>query len=151
MPNYCENILIVKGDLPEDFELDFNKIIPEPENKDECPLAYQHPDHLETGNKPWFDWYHWRIDHWNTKWNAAEVTRNGNTFYFDTAWSPPVPVVYKLMELYPDCHFTLKYYEPGNLLGGIVSNDGVFEASPIYLKNFAINEMGYTEEDFDCD
>jgi hypothetical protein len=32
---------------------------------------------------------------------------------FETAWSPPVPVVEKLMEMFPDHEFELEYYEGG--------------------------------------
>ena len=32
---------------------------------------------------------------------------------FDTAWSPPVPVIEKLASMFPDHEFDLKYYEGG--------------------------------------
>ena len=32
---------------------------------------------------------------------------------FDTAWSPPVPVIEKLSSMFPDHEFDLKYYEGG--------------------------------------
>ena len=32
---------------------------------------------------------------------------------FDTAWSPPVPVIEKLATMFPDHEFDLKYYECG--------------------------------------
>jgi hypothetical protein len=32
---------------------------------------------------------------------------------FDTAWSPPIPVIAKLASMFPDHTFELKYFEGG--------------------------------------
>jgi len=55
------------------------------------------------------DWYHWSIDNWGTKWNASEsfVKRPSSkatsfTVWFDTAWSAPIPILEKLVTMFPE-------------------------------------------------
>ena len=47
------------------------------------------------------DWYDWCVENWGTKWDAVEVHFSyGNTgIYFETAWSPPIPIFKKLAEI----------------------------------------------------
>ena len=55
--------------------------------------------------------YKWRVEHWGTKWPAFHVDIEepvpmyGGTvevvFHFDTAWSPPTPVIAKAAERFP--------------------------------------------------
>lgn len=91
MPNNCYNYLEAPdGDVsliadyistekrdwssfPDTF-LDFEKIAPTPEDIGE-------------------NWYGWRSEHWNTRSNSYEghVTEDGMSF--NTAWSPPSPVI----------------------------------------------------------
>jgi hypothetical protein len=79
--------------------LDFNKIVPRPKS--------------ET------DWYTWNISNWGTKWGAREAEYhlpNGGTkqcIGFSTAWSPPVPVVAKLVKMFPKLKFRLEFWEGG--------------------------------------
>jgi hypothetical protein len=49
-------------------------------------------------------WYDWRIDHWGTKWSAHNFIYyvDENTIIFDSAWSAPIPIIKKLIELFPD-------------------------------------------------
>lgn len=58
-------------------------------------------------------WYHWCCEHWGTKWLAdvAHWSTAGDreTVCFDTAWSPPVPVLERLALLYPDAEIELEY------------------------------------------
>lgn len=55
-------------------------------------------------------WYDWRIKNWGTKWNAygyeGGVQFDGKSLRFQTAWSPPEPIIAKLAEMYPDLDFT---------------------------------------------
>ena len=102
MPNHITNIVAVSGDesriqamlkaVQNDEHgvgsLDFNKIIPMPDNCDS---------------------YHWCIANWGTKWNSYGYT--GNIFFengkitFYTAWSAPHHILEKLSEMYPDIKF----------------------------------------------
>lgn len=57
---------------------------------------------FQYGATTWYDW-RTRGDTWNTKWNSYSPQYNGgNTITFETAWSPPHPIVEKLSAMYPD-------------------------------------------------
>ena len=50
-------------------------------------------------------WYEWRCDNWGTKWPACdiEITQDDSDFLeitFNTAWSPPEPIVEVLRSKY---------------------------------------------------
>jgi hypothetical protein len=58
------------------------------------------------------DWYSWRIENWGTKWQPCrtELTEGGPEqgyieFRFETAWDAPLPVFYRLLELFPQLGF----------------------------------------------
>ena len=57
------------------------------------------------------------MDNWGTKWNTDGGYRDDQgtriMLTFDTAWSPPIPIVDALSELYPKTKFSLRYYECG--------------------------------------
>ena len=156
MPNWCENVLrmnLTNKDL-QDFidnyvndkkQIDFNLIIPQPS------------EDLES-----FDWYTWRCNHWGTKWNAVdesgwlddeifECILDGRGYdlgiCFDTAWSPPLPIIMKLIELYPDSEISLDYYEPGCEFAGTYDECGDHPTEDI--KRFAIEKGFCCEEDFE--
>lgn len=65
------------SELENEF-LDFNKIIPEPNN---C------------------DWYPWRIKHWDTKWNSCDCDFFSSEIYISTAWSCPHNIFRRLSKL----------------------------------------------------
>lgn len=107
--------------------LDFEQIAPMPE---------------ELARKGDFDAYEWALVNWGTKWNAqfdrvflavavgeeAELPRArtpivepGKAFYaFETAWSPPVPVISTLAKCYPEFEIELVWGEPGAGVAGRV-------------------------------
>ncbi len=60
------------------------------------------------------DWYDWRLYNWGTKWNASNTfigKGEPTTLYFDTAWSPSVPIVEKFAKLHPELKITHEYAE----------------------------------------
>ena len=72
-------------------------------------------------------WYDWRVNNWGTKWDVCDVqitnpiehNEDGtSTFGFNcwTAWSPPVPVWKKLVELGIDVH--ADYQDEGMMFEG---------------------------------
>lgn len=68
--------------------------------------------------------YEWCVKHWKTKWTAYQdsiKTDKGNrlTITFQTAWSPPIPIVEKASEMFPLLEFTLKYFERGGAFQGV--------------------------------
>lgn len=140
MPNWCSSDLTLSGpqsaiddvlgfigarDDPPRF--DFNRIIPYPAKyaamdadwkwsmSAEEQAAYAAKYDGATGNGYNEGGYEWCTDHWGTKWNVDEgVTLTGPcALTFDTAWSPPIPVIRALGERFPNVTFTLLYYEAG--------------------------------------
>jgi len=83
-------------------ELDFNKIIPQPDNIFNGDLGEEERQMcIDKGIPNWFDW---NRENWNTKWNAYSFELNqddSNTlsFNFLTAWNIPVPIMNKIFEL----------------------------------------------------
>ncbi|HEU5085948.1 MAG TPA: hypothetical protein VFT99_00840 [Roseiflexaceae bacterium] len=61
--------------------------------------------------------YEWCHTNWGTKWNAYDVARrdyDGHVVVtFQTAWSPPKPVIVALALRFPDHTFSLEYFERG--------------------------------------
>jgi hypothetical protein len=65
------------------------------------------------------DWYAWSCEHWGTKWNAYEQSKGEMiptnsgivkiTLEFQTAWSPPYPVIVELAKRYPNIRMELKW------------------------------------------
>jgi hypothetical protein len=60
------------------------------------------------------DWYHWCSSdlpgRWGTKWNSTpmddpHIYDGSNRIEFQTAWSPPEPVIVRLSEMFPDAQF----------------------------------------------
>lgn len=119
MPNWCSNQLLFENEsdcdkvwkcmavphLKERFDfvsqniffikcetISFNKIIPEPKTKEECPERYiKTVESLSDDPRPWFDWYNWRCDNWGVKWDASDVylDLNEKSISFSTPWGPP--------------------------------------------------------------
>lgn len=87
---------LIKG---EDTCIDFNKIIPMPDNIFRGNLGIEERKLYGSNN-----WYDWSCSHWGTKWNAysTHLDKEQNLMEFDTAWSCPVPILEELAEL---CHF----------------------------------------------
>lgn len=104
---------------------DANKIIPYPE---EYRLADETARLWKTQRNP-CDWdncpadgynhggYEWCITNWGTKWGLCDVTREERPrsvfYFFQCAWSPPVPVIMQASRMFPRLKFTLRYYEQG--------------------------------------
>jgi hypothetical protein len=123
MPNWCMNKLTVSHanpDMVDRFENAYNlgkacnEFLPLPEGE---------------------DWYNWQINNWGTKWDIGadigtekeeryglKATRVDNevSCSFDSAWSPPVGLYEKLVDLGYDVKAT--YWEPGMSFCGIWDN-----------------------------
>jgi hypothetical protein len=62
--------------------------------------------------------YEWCVANWGTKWGAYDTYMANRSdgeaqIEFNSAWSPPSPVVEKLAELFPTLEIELAYEEPG--------------------------------------
>ena len=68
-------------------------------------------------------WYDWRVQNWDTKWDAYDVTITDDDpdclqVEFDTAWSPPEAICNELREQYPDLAVSWFFDEPGCEIAG---------------------------------
>lgn len=62
--------------------------------------------------------YEWCIKNWGTKWgmydfSEVKSTKTSSVVSFSSAWSPPMPVILKMSEMFPSLTFMLRYYECG--------------------------------------
>jgi hypothetical protein len=153
MPNWCENYLQVNGELKdlESFKqevkgeeewIDFNKIISNEETKIESKKTWNtmteeekkrwfmfEKDEQAAFNSYWFNnvGYNWQIDNWGTKWqsNISEPETQGDAlmYVFDSAWSPPIPIIQSLIKKYPKLRFYFEYEEPGCCFAGELTGE----------------------------
>ena len=132
MPNHCHNRVEIYGE-PEELAkikkqvetketlFDFTKIYPEPDyEKIEVTPTFEKDEEDDFRMPSWWDW---RVQNWGTKWNSYECDLELDDldmlrYTFDTAWGPPVGVIDKLRELYPEVGVTAFYDEPGMEVAG---------------------------------
>lgn len=82
-------------------------------------MRYGHPD-----------WYSWANANWGTKWNACETSVAGgdaaDSFSFQTAWAPPVPVLAALSRALPGARVTVEFADEdrGSNCGRAVFENG---------------------------
>lgn len=89
------------------------------------------------------NWYDWRVNNWGTKWDFGSgdneihglhptVVHNEATASFDTAWSPPLGLYERLVELGFKVEAT--YFEPGMAFTGrwINGDDQYYEGDGDY-------------------
>lgn len=121
---------------------DFETIIPYPEEfkkQDEVAVAWEkNKDRPLNSKRPKDGFnsggYEWCVNNWGTKWNLVENGFHEIIFddwedwgggewerqlHFDTAWSPPVPVIHEASMLFPELMFELRYFEQGCAFNGI--------------------------------
>jgi len=55
------------------------------------------------------DWYDWRCEHWETKWNVCHYRHQGGEVWFETALMHPWPVLEALSRQFPDDVFVVSY------------------------------------------
>jgi hypothetical protein len=76
------------------------------------------------------NWYKWNNANWNTKWDAYEVSllqsiSSGEIdIEFQTAWSPPVPVLEAMVTKFPDLNFEIWWEEEQGYGERLVGNKG---------------------------
>ncbi|MBR3124882.1 MAG: hypothetical protein IKF42_05575 [Mogibacterium sp.] len=81
--------------------IDFNKLIPMPDNVYKGPLGFKERE-MYPGD---LNWYDWSIENWGTKWNAYgfdELPHKEDAIVFNTAWSAVPKVVELMSERYPE-------------------------------------------------
>ena len=145
MPNHCHNrvtFYTATGDddsvakiakIKQMFEDEncFTQIIPEPDwpntpnDKGELPVKHEDPwlTYRFADGKVDDRWYDWRVQNWDTKWDAYDVVVTDDDpecteIEFNTAWSPPEAICSALREQYPDVSVSWFYDEPGCEMAG---------------------------------
>lgn len=84
------------------------------------------------------NWYDWAIKNWGTKWGIYNSRLYRETdvslmYNFQSAWSPPEPVVMKMAKMYPNLIFRLMYYEQGaGYRGELVLKNGAVTKDVFY-------------------
>ena len=90
--------------------------------------------------KAWFqsnNWYDWNVRNWGTKWDVANSDEDSYPetelmtdeeiklqYSFNTAWSPPIPVINLLSKQYPSLNFNLDFEEETGWGGEVEFTDG---------------------------
>lgn len=105
-------------------EIDFNLLIPQPENIEVGGCTGYHAPGV-------ICWYEWNSQHWGTKWNGYNlyITRGAAgsvTIRFNTAWNHPEPIVKALSRAVPDDDLRIVYASEdlGYGLGGYTARNG---------------------------
>lgn len=141
MPNHCENhteIFGPKSEVQSIYDSMFSK-----EDIGELKFAISNllPRPFNSATEEAFDWYHWSIENWGTKWGDYDhfylptkvdmkTNVNGNFGFieikYQTAWSPFHEEFWsKVSERYPNSLFKTTYFEQGmDFLGAIVAKNG---------------------------
>lgn len=157
MPNHCHNDLYISGPQEQvdalltligatkaEPEFDFNTIIPYP-----AQFADRDKEAKELGRKAFAErhgsdakdgynsgGYEWCVENWGTKWSAYEVARRdylGVCLTFQTAWSPPTPVIIALHKHFPLCTLHMESFEMGAAFVcgfSLISEDEWYEDEP---------------------
>jgi len=136
MPNHVDQDLYVTGDVEslksflefskeDDKLLSANKFIPYPDEytvldkiAEEQRLKgnYSAKDGFNSGG------YEWCCNNWGTKWGIYDASilsqklegKKGRLkITFQSAWSPPLPVILAMSKKFESLKFKLKYYEMG--------------------------------------
>ena len=104
--------------------ISFLNIVRPPEDKmDEYEGVHGYKDGEKQGESE-YNWYNFNNREWGTKWDVAvyDSEKHSDThliheeetklhYYFQTAWSPPLPVIEALSLQHPELEITLRYEE----------------------------------------
>ena len=79
----------------------------------------------ETG---YSSWYPWANANWGTKWGMYDVSIDRTddesvTIYFQSAWSPPTPVIDRLSDMFPTVSMSHYYADEGGGFAGVRTYD----------------------------
>jgi len=140
---FVENVKGKEGTEFEGREFDFNHFIPQPEGL--------YDEKSEDNIFP--NWYNWNIENWGTKWNASVddtmVMSDKDGFPYEyqynmrTAWADPRPVIFKMIEMYPQLDFNISGEEESNAYGIYVSSseDVYLEEEPTLIDEMNDKEV----------
>jgi hypothetical protein len=121
MPNWCSNELKIQGNPKELSKLIKKVQITKSEATENhyesvfsCHRVIPRPIDQEA------NWYDWNVTNWGSKWDLNDVRFDGEvedkevSYYFESAWSPVVPVIEALAKEFKKLSFTYAFYETGS-------------------------------------
>lgn len=153
MPNWCGNMILLHGPSKDIDELRekslciINREIPNGEVTDtDYTFRGVTPDPAITKAE---DWWENENHAWGTKWDAQHYYEISHTkfdddtsvwsFGYDTAWSPPEPVVMAIAYRYPEVRVVHKYDEPGMGFAGVyLSEAGTQAVADLEIENDSV-------------
>lgn len=124
MPNHVTNKVVFAEDKAsevfaaccKDGCFDFETLVPSPPNKYHGNLTSEDDKDFKV------NWSNWNRENWGTKWGAYSGTcgvEDGKAFMkFDTAWSPPWPVMAAFCNRF-NIPFEHRYFDEGENFWGI--------------------------------
>ena len=138
MANHCANRIEIQGEAKDvavvkkflqgkDTCFDFNNILPMPEELENTLVPVPDPETFKNRRLRKLygtdNWYDWKKSNWGTKWNSfngeiADMDDEYLVYRFDTAWSPPTPVIEALREKFKDISISAFFDEPGMEIAG---------------------------------
>jgi hypothetical protein len=130
MPNWCTNRLTIAG--PDDKiqelldkargpdqhgneeEFTFHSFVPMPDDVFRGNLSME-DEKKHPGEKNWLGFCR---ENWGTKWDCTRVAiedgeEGGKVIHFDTAWSPPTPILDKISQLFPELSIVHEFADEG--------------------------------------
>jgi hypothetical protein len=124
MPN-CEWLPKDREAAKEQMRKDYREKNP-PQDADKIAEQYK----FNVDNYGCKTWYDWAVRMWGSKWNfcnpSVSESETDLIYTFDTAWSPMIPVIRKMGEMFPKLRFQLDYAEPGCWFQGTyIMEDGI--------------------------
>ena len=149
MPNHTDNRVILSHDDSQQIDNIYNVM-----NTGDTELCnYLIPEPRDDAGEPTSGGYDWRLQHWGTKWDIYNATcermdENTLVLSFDTAWSPPIPVYDKLVDM--GFEVNARYLDEGwGYIGEYVNGDdwctndveSVAEHYPELDEEFGISEL----------
>lgn len=106
-------------------ELDFNKIIPQPDNIFNGNLGRDEKEMCKKEGRP--TWYDWNRENWGTKWGAygfkiLDDDSDVICFEFQTAWNSPEPIIKKILD-----------FAKGSIVQYLAVDEGGWFVTSIYM------------------
>lgn len=141
MPNWILNKISANKDYDEiidklttDSEVDFNNIIPMPDNIYQGNLGQKEREIYNENN-----WYDWSIRNWGVKWNACNTCVNDSETYFDTPWDGVPNLIYELAKMFPDTIIEYKFADEDMFM-----NTGIFKFKGKTILRADFNNYNYS-------
>ena len=159
---FKESLLEISPELPKTREVLISLIQAHAQQFDGVSLALGEQALKNRTEYGFDDWYDWRIANWGCKWDIGEdvqvisLEETAIHIGFDTPWSPPVGVMQKLCERFPDIELSLSYAETGCWFAGqVLGSSGQAEDCPVLeeeVKSFCTQHFGTEfDDEEDCE